>query len=408
MSIPFSPPDIREEDIQAVVDVLKSGWITTGPVGAQFEKELASYTDAAGALLTSSATTAEETIFRFLGIGPGDEVIVPAYTYTATASAALHVGADIVMVDNAPDSFTPSVDAILEKVTSKTKAIVTVDLGGVLYDHSELISALEKLAVGDSEGQQFSPSNSVQEALGRIAVISDAAHSLGAKLPSGLGIGANADFCSVSFHAVKNLTTAEGGAVLWRDIPGLDSTKIYRDLRVSILHGQSKDALAKTKLGGWEYDIEFAGHKANMPDVLAALGLSQLQRYDETLARRREITQRYAEALKEHGVDFLHHDSYPEASSCHLFLAVLPPAESDKRNQIIDEMAKRGVAANVHYKPLPALTAYKNLGFKLSDFPNAAALSDRVISFPLHTKLSDEDVQTVIDVFDASRKAVGA
>lgn len=408
MSIPFSPPDIREEDIQAVVDVLRSGWITTGPVGAQFEKELASYTDSAGALLTNSATAAEETILRFLGISSGDEVIVPAYTYTATASAALHVGADIVMVDNAPGSFVPSIDAILENITPRTKAIVTVDLGGVIYDHSELISALEKHASGDNGEGHFSPSNEVQEAIGRIAVISDAAHSLGAKLPNGLGIGANSDFSSVSFHAVKNLTTAEGGAILWRNIPGLDNSQIYRDLRIGILHGQSKDALAKSKLGGWEYDIEFPGYKANMPDVLAALGLSQLRRYGETLARRREIVQRYAAALKEVGVDCLHHDAYPEASSCHLFLAVLPESEMEKRNQIIDEMAKRGVAANVHYKPLPALTAYQNLGFKLSDFPNAAALSNRVISLPLHTKLSDEDVQTVIEAFVAAREAVRA
>lgn len=396
MAIPFSPPDIRQEDIDAVVAVLKSGWITTGPVGAQFESEIAEFIDADGAVLTSSATTAAESILRYLGIGPGDEVIVPAYTYTATASAALHVGATVKMVDVEEGTFFPSAERYLAEVNHKTKAIITVDLGGVPVDNSELVRALEGR-------EDFAASNDVQAALGRVAVISDAAHSLGAVL-GGKGIGQHCDFGSLSFHAVKNLTTAEGGAIFWRAVPGIDSEETRRLLRMGILHGQSKDALAKSQIGSWEYDILFPGYKANMPDVLAALGLSQLQRYPETLARRGEIVERYAEGVCHGGVSCLQHKGADWTSSCHLFLALLPEGEAANRNAIIDAMGADGVSANVHYKPLPLLTAYRDLGFKPEDFPNALSMYQRVISLPLHTLLTDEDVDFVISSFNNARE----
>ncbi len=397
MNIPFSPPDIQPEDIEAVVSVLQSGWITSGPVGREFENSLSKYIDGEGAVLTSSATTALESVLRYLGVGVGDEVIVPAYTYTATAAAAIHVGATVIMVDNAvPGSFFPDASAYLAKVGPKTKAIITVDIGGVPVNHDFM--ARELLARDD-----FRPDSKVQEALGRVAIVNDAAHSLGARI-DGMGIGAKADFCCLSFHAVKNLTTAEGGAVVWRTLPRMEKEDIYKTLRTGILHGQNKDAFAKVQAGSWEYDIAYPGYKANMPDVLAALGNSQLKRYPQTLERRAEIVRRYEAILRNEGITSLVHEQAGWQSSRHLYLLVLPANEAPLRNRIIELMAGTGVSANVHYKPLPLLSAYRDLGYRISEFPHSYETYTRVISLPLHTLLSDEDVDYVASAFNTARE----
>lgn len=394
MALSFSPPDIRQEDIDAVVEVLKSGWITTGPNAAAFERELADQNDADDVIVTSSATTAMETIYRMLGIGAGDEVIVPAYTYTASASAALHVGAEVVLVDSAPGGFFPTVDAIVEALTPRTKAVVTVDLGGVPYPRTVLREALHAHAA------QFQPTTQLQHALGRVAIIDDAAHSLGARL-AGKGIGADADFFALSFHAVKNLTTAEGGALGWH-LPGIDAEiegKLRAQARMHILHGQNKDALEKSRAGGWEYDIAFPGHKANMPDVLAALGRSQLRRYEEVLKHRHAIVQAYDAILHPAGIETLDHScagmGEGARSAAHLYLALVPDHAAEKRNAIIETLAARGIPTNVHYKPLPMLSAYQNLGFDIDDFPHAHQVYRREISLPLHTLMTVEDAEMI-------------
>jgi dTDP-4-amino-4,6-dideoxygalactose transaminase len=386
--IAFSPPDIREDDIEAVVQVLRSGWITSGPVSRTFEGELAAASGAGGALLTSSATTALETILRMLGVGPGDEVITTSYTYSASAAVIAHVGATIRLVDTAPGEFVPRVEDIVALVGPRTKAVITVDLGGVVFDHEALAGALAAVA-------GFTPAGELQEALGRVAVVADAAHSLGASL-RGRVSGSIADFTAHSFHAVKNVTTGEGGAIVWRPLDGVPDTQIRSRLQRMVMHGQTKDALAKAQLGAWEYDIAELGHKFNLPDVLAALGLSQFRRYEQTLARRHELVDVYDGIRADADLSALVHTGPDFRSSAHLYLALLPRPDVRLRNAVIEGMAGEGIAANVHYKPLPTLTAYRNLGFRPADFPNAASMYERVISLPLHTLLSDEDAERVM------------
>ena len=402
--IPFSPPDIREEDIAAVVDVLRSGWITTGPKGQEFCEGLTALAGAEGTVLMSSATTGMEAILRLLGIGPGDEVITSAYTYTASASVIAHVGADIVLVDTEPGEFTPSPERFAAAVTERTKAIIAVDLGGVPYDAAALRAALAPVA------DRFRPGSEWQRELGGVAIIADAAHSLGG-MRDGVRAGQLADFSSFSFHAVKNLTTAEGGAVTWRRGLPFEAAEVRRRLLLQSLHGQSKDALAKTKAGSWEYDIELLGHKSNLPDVLAVLGLSQLGRYEATMARRLDIIRAFDAGIAPTGAWSLVHEGESFRSSGHLYLAQLPGDDIEavraRRNELIQRMAAAGVATNVHYKPLPLLSAYRGLGFDIADFPNAYAQYCRVLSLPLHTKLTDDDVRTVIDVFVAELGALG-
>ncbi len=394
--ISFSPPDIRSEDIEAVVSVLKSGWITSGPVSKSFEERIAHLSDAGGCLTVSSATTGLEAVLRFLGISEGDEVIVPAYTYTASASCVAHVGAKIVLVDSEEGSFTPSIEGILEKVTPATKAVITVDLGGVPFDRSPLITALES-------NESFVASNDRQAAIGRVAVIDDAAHSLGATV-GGKGIADNSDFAVFSFHAVKNLTTAEGGSIVWNATVPFDAQTLYAEVRKDVLHGQSKDALSKMQAGAWEYDITHLGYKANMPDILAALGLSQMNRYKDTLAQREEIVRAYDSGLTHSGLTSLQHFEPGKTSSYHLYVSQLPEPLAGERNAIIEALAKRGIATNVHYKPLPLLTAYKDLGFKISDYPNALKRYERAISLPLHTLLMSDDVERIIHEYGSEIK----
>lgn len=379
-----------------MVDVLGSGWITTGPRGQQFCDGLTELAGCDDTVLMSSATTGMEAILRLLSVGPGDEVITTAYSYTASASVIAHVGADIVLVDTEPGEFTPSPSQFAQAVTEKTKAIIVVDLGGVPYDTNALEVALETVA------DRFSPKSNWQRALGRVAIIADGAHSLGAQR-EGIRAGALADFSAFSFHAVKNLTTAEGGAVSWRRGLPFESAEVRRQMILQSLHGQTKDALAKSKAGAWEYDIELLGHKSNLPDVLAALGLSQLQRYEETISRRLEIVRTYDSGIASTGSWSLRHESKSFRSSGHLYLAQLPGDDLESvrkhRDDLIQRMAEAGVATNVHYKPLPLLTAYRNLGFNITEYPNAYAQYCRVLSLPLHTTLSDSDVATVLSTF---------
>lgn len=380
--IPFSPPDIRPEDIDAVVQVLRSGWITTGPVSREFEEELTAFTGCAGVVLQNSCTSALEQALRASGVGPGDDVVVPAYTYTATAAAALHVGAKVIMVDTAPGRFVPSPAQFRDTVTPDTKAIIVVDLGGIPYPTEELIALLAESREG---GRAFD--------LERPVVIADAAHSLGAER-GGKRVGELADLTAFSFHAVKNLTTAEGGALGWRDGLVESNEAFYQQLRTASLHGQTKDAFAKSKPGAWEYDIVDAAYKSNMPDVLAALGLSQLRRYPETLQRRRELVAQYGSLLDACAI-VEPHEGPNFASSAHLALCTLPPEMAAMRDDLIAEMAERGITCNVHYKPLPLLSAYANLGFRIEDFPNALAQYQRGITLPLHGLLTDDDVKRV-------------
>lgn len=391
-NIPFSPPDITQAEIDEVAEALRSGWITTGPRVKELEKKLAAYCGAARVVCLNSATAAEEMNFRVLGIGEGDEVIVPAYTYTATASAALHVGATVKMVDCQPDSFEMDYDRLADAITEKTKAVVPVDLGGVMCDYSRLYQVLE------SKRALFRPASPIQEAIGRVIVNADCAHALGASR-AGQRAGEAADFSSFSFHAVKNFTTAEGGASAWRHIDGIDDEELYHQYQLLSLHGQSKDALAKTKLGAWEYDIVGPWYKCNMTDIMAAMGLKQLERYPGLLARRKEIIGQYDEAMDALGVGHLTHFGPDSQSSGHLYLTRIPDADEERRNAIITAMAERGVACNVHYKPLPMMTAYKALGFDIKDFPNAYRQYENEITLPLHTRLTDEDVAYVIEQF---------
>lgn len=391
-NIPFSPPDISEEEISEVVDALRSGWITTGPKTKQFEKEIASYCNTSKAVCLNSATACMELTLRLLGIGEGDEVITTSYTYTASASVIEHVGAKIIMVDCGKDSFHIDYDAIEDAITEKTKAIIPVDIAGVMCDYEKIFKAV------NNKKEMFKASNEIQKAIGRVVVLADAAHSFGASY-KGMMAGEVADFTCFSFHAVKNLTTAEGGAVTWKDIEGIDNEKIYREFMLLSLHGQSKDALAKTKLGAWEYDIVYPAYKCNMTDIMAAIGLVQLKRYKELLERRKEIIGKYDEAMKKLDVQVLQHYGEDFSSSGHLYLVRLNGKDEKVRNRIIEEMAKRRIATNVHYKPLPMHTAYKNLGFDIKDYPKSYKQYENEITLPLHTLLTDENVERVIGEF---------
>lgn len=395
-NVPFSPPDISETEIQGVVEALKSGWITTGPRTKEFERRIAEFCGTNKAVCLNSATACEESILRLLGIGEGDEVITSAYTYTASASPIVHVGAKVVLVDVAEDSFEMDYDKLEAAITEKTKAIVPVDLGGVICDYERIYEIVER------KKELFHPKNEIQKAIGRIAVVADAAHAFGAKKKLGgewKMCGSIADFTSFSFHAVKNLTTAEGGALTWKKIPGIDDEWIYKQFMLLSLHGQSKDALAKTKLGAWEYDILSPAYKCNMTDIMAAIGLAQMDRYEGLLKRREEIIETYDRALKPLGIQVLNHYGEDHRSTGHLYLTRIPGIDRETANQIIEKMAESGIATNVHYKPLPLLTAYKNLGFRMEDYPNAYKQFENEITLPLHTLLSDEDVEYVVERF---------
>lgn len=390
MNIPFSPPDIGEEEIKEVVAALQSGWITTGPRTKEFEKQIAEFCGVKRAVCLNSATACLEMSLRLLGIGPGDEVITSAYTYSASASVIEHVGAKVVLVDVAPDSYEMDMQQLEDAVNENTKAIIPVDIAGVMCAHDRIKEiALRKKSI-------FKPSNKLQESIGRIAIVADGAHALGA-VRNGVRCGQAADFTSFSFHAVKNLTTAEGGALVWNEIAGIDSEKLYKQLMLFSLHGQSKDALAKTQLGAWEYDIVAPYYKCNMTDIMAALGLGQLKRYPGLLARRREMIAQYDKGLSELPVTVLQHYGEDFTSSGHLYLMRVTGKNRQECNDIIIRMAEKGVATNVHYKPLPMLTAYKNMGYDIKDFPNAYAMFENEITLPLHTRLTDEEVAYVID-----------
>lgn len=392
MIISFSPPDLSELEIQEVAEAMRSGWITTGPRTKQLERNVADFVDASRCVCLNSQTACAEMALRVLGIGPGDEVIVPAYTYTATASVVVHVGATLVLVDVQPGTCEMNYDQVTAAITERTKAIIPVDLAGVPCDYDRLFQIVE------DKRSLFTPSSSIQEALGRVAIMADTAHALGAQY-KGRKIGSVADFSSFSFHAVKNLTTAEGGALTWRTIPGVDDEIIYRQLQLLSLHGQSKDALAKSTLGAWEYDVIGPWYKCNMTDIAAAIGLKQLERYPAMLARRKEIVEKYDAALKPLGVQTLPHYTENYQSCGHLYLTRIPGITGQQRNEIIIKMAERGVACNVHYKPLPMHTAYKNLGYDIKDFPNAYAHFENEITLPLHTRLTDDEVNYVIKCY---------
>lgn len=405
-NIPFSPPDMSEAEIEMVAEALRSGWITTGPKTKEFENLIAMCCGTEKAVCLNSATACMESILRALGVGPGDEVITCAYTYTATASVTCHVGAQVVLVDTKPGSFEMDYDKMAEAITEKTKVIIPVDLAGIVCDYDKIFAAVE------SKRHLFRPANDIQKAYGRVIVLADAAHAFGAKR-KGKMCGEIADFTSFSFHAVKNLTTAEGGALTWKGlIPNpspngegsnnpIDNEWLYKQFQLLSLHGQNKDALAKTQLGAWEYDIVAPYYKCNMTDVMAGIGLAQLKRYPEMLYRRRQIINKYNEGLKDCNVQVLNH--YPDeegtSSSGHLYICRLLDKTTEQRNEIIIKMAERGIACNVHYKPLPMMTAYKSLGFDIKDYPNAYDMYHNEITLPLHTRLTDEDVEYVIENF---------
>ena len=392
MNIPFSPPDITELEIQEVAEALRSGWITTGPRTKELERQVAAYCGVNRAVCLNSQTACAEMALRVLGIGPGDEVVTTAYTYTATASVICHVGATPILVDTQKDSLEMDYSRLAEVITPATKAVIPVDLAGIPCDYDRIFEIVE------SKKNLFIPANAIQSALGRVAVLADGAHAFGA-MYHGTMVGSVADFTAFSFHAVKNFTTAEGGALTWRTIEGVDDETIYRQLQLLSLHGQSKDALAKTKLGAWEYDIVGPWYKCNMTDVAAAMGLSQMKRYSGLLKRREEIIHRYDAALKPLGVEVLAHYTDSYHSSGHLYLTRIPGINAQQRNEIITKMAESGIACIVHYKPLPLLTAYKNLDFDISDYPNAYAHFENEISLPLHTRLTDEEVDYVVQQY---------
>lgn len=392
MRVPFSPPDISELEINEVAEALRSGWITTGPRTKQLEKEIAEWIGVNKCVCLNSQTACAEMALHILGIWAGDEVIVPAYTYTASASVVCHVGATLKLIDSQENSLEMDYDALEKAITDKTKVIIPVDLGGVPCDYDRIFEIVEK------KNHLFKPSNEIQKAIGRIAVCADTAHAFGAKW-HGKMVGSIADFSSFSFHAVKNFTTAEGGALTWRTIAGISDEDIYHKLQLLSLHGQSKDALAKTKLGAWEYDIVGTWYKCNMTDVVAAIGLKQFERYPGMLKRRREIIARYDAALKPLGVKVLPHYTSERESSGHLYITEIPKITYEQRGEIITKMAEREIACNVHYKPLPMHTAYKELGFDIKDYPNAYNHFAHEITLPLHTCLTDEQVQYVIDNF---------
>lgn len=388
MKIPFSPPDITENEINAVAEALRSGWITTGPRTKDFERRIAELCHTSKAVCLNSATACMELILRILGVGEGDEVITSAYTYTATASVICHVGAKPVFVDTQADCFEMDYDKLEQAITPRTKVVMPVDLAGIVCDYDRILAAVE------AKRQLFQPKNDLQAAFGRVIVLADAAHAFGASR-NGKMCGEIADFTSFSFHAVKNLTTAEGGALTWRDIPGIDNEWLYKQFMLYSLHGQSKDAFAKTQLGAWEYDIVYPAYKCNMTDIMAAIGLAQLERYPALLQRRREIIGIYDNILKNSNIQVLNHYSDDHASSGHLYLTRLLGKDVEQRNAVITRMAERGIATNVHYKPLPMMTAYRNLGFNIADYPNAYKLYSNEITLPLHTLLTDEQANYV-------------
>lgn len=397
MKIPFSPPDITEAEVEQVAEALRSGWITTGPKTKELERQVADLCGVNRAVCLSSQTACAETTLRVLGVGEGDEVIVPAYTYTASASVVYHVGAKIVLVDVQEDSLEMDYDKLAEVITEKTKVIIPVDLGGVPCDYDKIFSIVE------AKKSLFHPANKLQEAIGRVIIMTDAAHAFGATWHE-KPVGSIADFSNFSFHAVKNFTTAEGGAATWRDIEGIDNEEIYHQYQLLSLHGQSKDALAKTQLGAWEYDIVGPWYKCNMTDVVAGIGLAQMKRYKGLLERRKEIIGKYDEAFKPLGIEVLNHYTEEHQSSGHLYITRVPGITLEQRHEIIVKMAEQGVACNVHYKPLPMMTAYKNLGFDIKDYPNAYKRFENEITLPLHTKLTDEEVEYVIEKYSEIMK----
>ncbi|MBE7034545.1 MAG: DegT/DnrJ/EryC1/StrS family aminotransferase [Ruminococcaceae bacterium] len=399
MNIKFSPPDITEREIQEVAEALRSGWITTGPRTKLLEKKIAAWVGVScpekgtpNCVCLNSQTACAEMALRLLGIGPGDEVITSAYTYTASASVIAHVGATIVLVDTQKDSLEMDYDALSRAVTDKTKAIIPIDLGGVPCDYDKIFD------IAESKKSLFTPKTDMQKAIGRVAILADTAHSFGAAY-KGRKTGSLADFSSFSFHAVKNFTTAEGGALTWRTILGIDDSAIYKQAQLFSLHGQSKDALAKTQLGAWEYDIVGTWYKCNLTDVAAAIGLVQFERYPEMLAKRQAIIEKYDAAFRPLGIKTLPHYTDSHTSSGHLYLTRIPGITQEERNDIITKMAERGVACNVHYKPLPMHTAYKNLGFDIKAYPNAYAQFANEITLPLHTCLTEEEVDYVVEQF---------
>ena len=392
MKIPFSPPDITEAEANEVRDALLSGWITTGPRTKELERQIATFCQTKRAVCLNSATACLESILRILGIGPGDEVITSAYTYTASASVVCHVGAKLVLVDTQQEGYEMDYAQLADAITERTKAIIPVDLGGIPCDYQRIFEIVE------AKRSLFHPANKLQEAIGRIAITADAAHAFGAEW-QGKRIGSVADFTSFSFHAVKNFTTAEGGALTWRDISGIDNEDLYHQFQLLSLHGQSKDALAKTKLGAWEYDIVSTAYKFNMTDIMAAIGLVQMKRYPSLLERRHTLIERYNKALATYDVQLLDHFNEKHKSSGHLYLVRLLEKDSEFRNHVITEMARREIACNVHYKPLPMMTAYKALGFDIKNYPNAFNQFHNEITLPLHTKLTDEQVDFLLKNF---------
>ncbi|MBR2232389.1 MAG: DegT/DnrJ/EryC1/StrS aminotransferase family protein [Prevotella sp.] len=392
MKIPFSPPDITEQEADEVRDALLSGWITTGPRTKQLEREIAAFCETDRAVCLNSATACLESVLRILGVGEGDEVITSAYTYTASASVVCHVGARLVLVDTQPGSYEMDYDKLADVITERTKVVIPVDLAGIPCDYDKIFRVVE------SKKHLFRPRNDIQKAFNRVIVSADAAHAFGATW-HGKKIGSVADFTSFSFHAVKNFTTAEGGALTWRSREGIDNEQLYHQFQLLSLHGQSKDALAKTQLGAWEYDIVSPAYKCNMTDVMAAIGLVQMKRYPGLLARRRQLIETYNEALKDCNVALLDHYNEEHISSGHLYLVRLLGKDSAFRNEVITEMARREIACNVHYKPLPMMTAYKALGFDIKDYPNAYRQFENEVTLPLHTRLSDEQVEYVVSNF---------
>ena len=388
--IPFSPPDVGADEINEIVKAVQSGWITTGPKTKLFEKKIADYCNVDKAVCLNSATACLESILRILGVGPGDEVITSAYTYTASASPVCHVGAKLVMVDVAKDSFEMDYDLLERSITDKTKVIIPVDLGGIMCDYHKIFDIVQR------KKNKFCPSNKIQESIGRVIIVSDAAHAFGASR-NGKMCGELSDFTSFSFHAVKNLTTAEGGALTWRHIKGVDDDWIYNQFMLLSLHGQSKDALAKTKLVSWEYDIVSPFYKCNMTDITAAMGLAQLARYDDMMKKRKEYIGMYDAAFKPLGIKVLKHYTKDYTSSGHLYMVRIPGIGCTVRNNIIIKLAERGIAANVHYKPLPMMSGYAAMGFEIKDYPNAYGVYENEITLPLHTCLEKEDVLYVIE-----------
>lgn len=392
MKISFSPPDMTELEVREVKEAIESGWITTGPKTKEFERKIAEYCGVNKSVCLNSQTACAEMALHILGIGPGDEVIVPAYTYTATAAVVCHVGAKLIMIDSQKDSLEMDYDKLEAAITERTKVIIPVDLGGIPCDYDRIFDIVER------KKSLFRPTNKIQMAMGRISVNADAAHAFGAEW-KGKKVGSIADFSSFSFHAVKNLTTAEGGALTWRSIGGIDDEEIYHKLQLLSLHGQSKDALAKTKLGAWEYDVIAPWYKCNMTDIMAGIGLAQFQRYEGMLKRRREIIEKYDAAFKPLGIEGLPHYTETYNSSGHLYITRIPGITAEQRQEIIEKMAEAGIACNVHYKPLPMMTAYKDMGFDIKEYPTAYERFVNEVTLPLHTKLTDEEVEYVVEKY---------